>query len=50
MNIRQYVHQYVPYLLIAICLIQIVSTWSNQSEAFAWVVAATGWMLYKFDA
>lgn len=50
MKLRHFIHQYVPYAIIAICFLEIILTWSRPAEAFAWIIAAIGWLAYKFDA
>jgi hypothetical protein len=40
----------LPWVIIAICLLQVVLAWSRPAEAFAWIIAAIGWLAYKFDA
>jgi len=50
MKIRHFIHQYVPWAVIAICLLEVVLTWSRPPEAFAWIIATIGWLAYKFDA
>jgi hypothetical protein len=50
MKIRTVIHRYAPWAIIAICFLEIMLTCSRPSEAFAWIIAAIGWLAYKFDA
>jgi hypothetical protein len=49
MTIRNIIHDYVPWLIIAICLLQLVISIETPTEAIAWIVAAIGWLAFKIE-
>ena len=49
MKARSAIQKYAPWVIIAISLLEIMLTWSRPAEAFAWIIAAVGWLAYKFD-
>jgi len=50
MKIRQSIRDHLPWAIIAICLLEVLLTWSRPPEAFAWLIATIGWLAYKFEA
>jgi len=51
MKIRQLLHTYLPYTIVAICILQVVLSLLLQhtNEAFAWIIATVGWLAYKIE-
>jgi len=42
---------HLPWVIVAICMLQIVLCIMLQhtNEAFAWIIAAIGWLSYKME-
>ena len=51
MKIRQLLHTYLPYTIVAICILQVVLSLLLQhtNEAFAWIIATIGWIAYRIE-
>jgi len=51
MKIRKVLQDYLPWAIIAICIMQVLFALLLQhaNEAFAWIIAAVGWLAYKIE-
>jgi hypothetical protein len=51
MKIRQVLQDYLPWTIVAICILQLVLALLLQhtNEAFAWIIATVGWLAYKIE-
>jgi hypothetical protein len=49
MKISKAIQDHLPWAIIAICVLEILLTWSRPAEAFAWIIATVGWIAYKIE-
>jgi len=49
MKLRQALHNHLPWGIIAVCLLEVLLTWSDFREAFSWIIASIGWLAYKIE-
>lgn len=50
MNLRSMIRTYVPWIVIAMCGVQLFISRDNPNEAMAWLVAMIGWLAYKIES
>ena len=50
-KIEQVLNDYLPWYIIAICIMQTLFAWllNNHNETFAWLIASVGWLAYKIE-
>ena len=51
MKIERTLTKYLPWCIIAICIMQALFAWllNHQNEALAWIIASVGWLAYKVE-
>jgi hypothetical protein len=51
MKIRQALRDHLPWFIIVICIMQAMFALllQHSNEAFAWIIAAIGWIAYRIE-